>query len=84
MAMGRQGARRDQKMMVLWDELPRSRGHAFYDRLQRVLREAGFDRRAAGRHHQLLANSSGGSDSDPLVPYGACAGGYISRDGTSP
>ena len=42
MAMGRQGARQDQ-MMVLWDELPRSPGHVFYDRLQSVLREAGFD-----------------------------------------
>jgi transposase len=42
MAMGRQGARRDQ-MMVLWDELPRSPGHVFYDRLQAVLRGAGFD-----------------------------------------
>ena len=42
MAMGRQGARQDQ-MMVLWDELPRSPGHVFYDQLQRVLNEAGFD-----------------------------------------
>jgi transposase len=42
MAMGRQGARQDQ-MMVLWDELPRSPGHVFYDRLQAVLRGAGFD-----------------------------------------
>lgn len=42
MAMGRQGARQDQ-MMVLWDELPRSPGHIFYDRLQAVLRESGFD-----------------------------------------
>jgi transposase len=42
MAMGRQGARQDQ-MMVLWDELPRSPGHVFYDRLQSVLRDAGFD-----------------------------------------
>jgi transposase len=42
MAMGRQGARQSQ-MMVLWDELPKSPGHVFYDRLQTVLREAGFD-----------------------------------------
>ncbi len=42
MAMGRQGARQDQ-MLVLWDELPRSPGHVFYDRLQSVLRESGFD-----------------------------------------
>ncbi|HJU77167.1 MAG TPA: transposase [Sphingomicrobium sp.] len=42
MAMGRQGGRQGQ-MMVLWDELPKSPGHVFYDRLQEVLIEAGFD-----------------------------------------
>lgn len=42
MAMGRQGDRQGE-MMVLWDELPKSPGHAFYDRLQAVLSEAGFD-----------------------------------------
>jgi transposase len=42
MAMGRQGGRQGQ-MMVLWDELPRSPGHVFYDRLQAMLMEAGFD-----------------------------------------
>ena len=42
MAMGRQRARQGQ-MMVLWDELPRSPGHVFYDRLQAELAAAGFD-----------------------------------------
>lgn len=42
MAMGRQGPRQGA-MMVLWDELPRSPGHAFYDRLEEVLTDAGFD-----------------------------------------
>jgi transposase len=42
MAMGRQGSRQGQ-MMVLWDELPKSQGHVFYDRLQAVLVAAGFD-----------------------------------------
>ena len=30
-------------LMVSWAELPRSPGHVFYDRLQTVLVEAGFD-----------------------------------------
>lgn len=30
-------------MLVTWDELPKSPGHVFYDRLQEVLVEAGFD-----------------------------------------
>src|SRR5687768_1479135 len=42
MALGRQGDRQTN-LMVGWAELPRSPGHAFYDRLQAVLLEAGFD-----------------------------------------
>ena len=42
MALGRQGERQAD-LMVGWAELPRSPGHAFYDRLQAVLIEAGFD-----------------------------------------
>jgi transposase len=42
MVLGRQGERQTE-LMVGWAELPRSPGHAFYDRLQAVLVEAGFD-----------------------------------------
>jgi transposase len=42
MALGRQ-RERQADLMVSWAELPRSPGHAFYDRLQAVLDEAGFD-----------------------------------------
>jgi transposase len=42
MALGRQGERQSE-LMVGWAELPRSPGHAFYDRLQSVLIKAGFD-----------------------------------------
>ena len=30
-------------LVVTWAEMPRSPGHAFYDRLQKLLNEAGFD-----------------------------------------
>jgi transposase len=30
-------------MLVTWGEMPKSPGHEFYDRLQAVLIEAGFD-----------------------------------------
>src|SRR3954465_4418577 len=43
MALGRQGERQAD-LMIGWAELPRSSGHAFYDRLQAVLVKAGFDR----------------------------------------
>ena len=42
MALGRQGERQTE-LMVGWAELPRSPGHIFYDHLQAVLIEAGFD-----------------------------------------
>jgi transposase len=42
MAMGRsEGVQGD--LMATWAEMPRSPGHAFYDRLQELLRGAGFD-----------------------------------------
>src|SRR5438874_12391057 len=42
MAMGREGDRQDD-LIVTWAEIPRSPGHAFYDRLQTLLKDAGFD-----------------------------------------
>jgi transposase len=42
MAMGRQRDRQSE-VLLSWDELPKSPGHVFYDRLQEVLIEAGFD-----------------------------------------
>jgi len=42
MALGRQGERQTE-LMVGWAELPRSPGHVFYDHLQAVPLEAGFD-----------------------------------------
>jgi transposase/osmotically-inducible protein OsmY len=40
--MGRQGDRQGD-LMLTWSEMPRSPGHVFYDRLQQVLLDAGFD-----------------------------------------
>ena len=42
MAMGQQQDRQGD-LMVSWSEMPRSPGHVFYDRLQSVLIEGGFD-----------------------------------------
>lgn len=42
MAMGRQDERQGDLMMG-WNEVPRSPGHVFYDELQKLLLEAGFD-----------------------------------------
>jgi transposase/osmotically-inducible protein OsmY len=40
--MGRQRERQGE-LMLTWSEMPRSPGHVFYDRLQQVLVDAGFD-----------------------------------------
>src|ERR1700693_4875050 len=42
MAMGREGDRQGD-LIVTWEEIPRSPGHVFYDRLQEVLIAGGFD-----------------------------------------
>ena len=42
MAMGREGDRQDD-LIVTWAEMPRSPGHVFYDRLQKVLIAGGYD-----------------------------------------
>jgi len=42
MAMGREGEVQSD-LVVTWAEMPRSPGHAFYDKLHNLLTEAGFD-----------------------------------------
>ena len=63
--LGQQGERQSD-LMVGWTELPRSPGHAFYDRLQAVLIEAGFDGFAEGRCAPYYASKRG----RPLLPPG--------------
>ena len=65
MALGRQGERQAD-LMAGWAELPRSPGHAFYDRLQAVLVEAGFDRLAEGECAPYYASRRG----RPSIPPG--------------
>jgi transposase len=65
MALGRQGERQAD-LMVGWAELPRSPGHAFYDRLQAVLVAAGFDGFAAQRCAPYYASKRG----RPSLPPG--------------
>ena len=43
MALGRRGKEEQPSFWIAVDELPRSEGHVFYDKLSQLLREAGFD-----------------------------------------
>jgi transposase len=65
MALGRQGERQAD-LMVGWAELPRSPGHAFYDRLQAILVGAGFDGFAEGECVPYYAGKRG----RPSIPPG--------------
>ena len=65
MGLGRQNERQTE-LMVGWAELPRSPGHAFYDRLQAVLVEAGFDRFAETQCKPYYADRQG----RPSLPPG--------------
>jgi transposase len=65
MALGRQ-MERQADLMVGWGELPRSPGHAFYDRLQAILIEAGFDRFAESECAPYYASGRG----RPSIPPG--------------
>jgi transposase len=47
MALGRQRAVQDG-LLIGWREMPAAPGHVFYDRLNAVLEEAGFDREVEG------------------------------------
>ena len=60
MAMGRQKDGQGD-LMVSWSEMPRSPGHGFYDRLQSVLIEGGFDAGAQSvAGHAAILPSCGG------------------------
>ena len=65
MALGRQ-RERQADLMIGWAELPRSPGHAFYDRLQAVLVAAGFDGFAEGQCAPYYASKRG----RPSLPPG--------------
>jgi len=65
MALGRQ-QERQADMLVSWAELPRSPGHAFYDKLQSVLTASEFDRFAERQCASLYAPRRG----RPSLPPG--------------
>jgi transposase len=65
MALGRQGERQGD-LVVTWKEMPRSPGHVFYDRLQGVLIDAGFDTFAEAACQPYYAAKMGA----PSIPPG--------------
>ena len=68
MAMGRSEVVQDD-LMATWAEMPRSPGHAFYDRLQDLLREAGFDASLKGRASVLRARMGARRFAGTVFPH---------------
>ena len=65
MALGKQTARQ-QKLFFTRDELPRSPGHVFYDRLQDILKKYDFDRYVQDLCEPYYASRNG----RPSIPPG--------------
>ena len=66
MALGRRQAERQGELWVSADQLPRSIGHAFYEKLNTLLLEASFDRFAENLCAPFYADSRG----RPSIPPG--------------
>ena len=66
MALGRRRTERQGELWVSADQLPRSIGHAFYDKLNTLLLEAGFDRFVEDLCEPYYADSRG----RPSIPPG--------------
>src|SRR6059058_3329756 len=71
MALGRQRERQSD-ILVSWAELPRSPGHAFYDKLQTVLIASDFDRfvemQCASEYH-AAADRGGNAPGAPRAGF---------------
>ena len=66
MAMGKRAAERQQDLFVTHDKLPKSPGHVFYIKLNRLLAEAGFDAWVEALCEPYYADNRG----RPSVPPG--------------
>jgi transposase len=65
MSVGKQGELQS-RMWVAYDQIPKGKGHAFYDRLQRVLRHGSFDAFAEDLCAPFYAETMG----RPSIPPG--------------
>jgi transposase len=65
MGLGKQN-NRQQKLFFTRDEIPRSPGHVFYDRLQSILKQYGFDRHVQDLCEPYYASGKG----RPSIPPG--------------
>ena len=78
MALGRQGLVQDA-LLIGWHEVPVAPGHVFYDRLNGVLDEAGFDREVEGVCERHYASGVGRPSIPPGRYFRMLCVGYFER-----
>ena len=77
MSMGRRPTEQQSDLWVPTTELPRSPGHAFYDKLNHLLDEAGFDRHVEDLCQPHYADSVGRESIPPGVYFRMLLVGYF-------
>jgi transposase len=75
--MGRQQQQRQADLWIATTDLPQSPGHVFYDKLNRLLAEAGFDRFAEGLCQPYYAADRGRVSIPPGVYFRMLFVGYF-------
>jgi transposase len=77
MAMRRREVEQQQDLFVMHDKLPRSPGHVFYDKLNGLLREGGFDAYVEGLCESHYAKGKGRPSVPPGVYFRMLLVGYF-------
>ena len=77
MAMGKREAEQQQNLFVTHDKLPRSLGHVFYLKLNRLLAEGGFDHWIEGLCEPYYAAGRGRPSVPPGVYFRMLLVGYF-------
>lgn len=82
MALGRRKSERQQELWIASDELPRSEGHVFYRKLNKLLREAGFDPFVESLCEEYYHNSMGRPGIPPGTYFRMLLVGYFEGIGS--
>jgi transposase len=77
MTMGKRDTEQQQDLFVTHDKLPRSPGHVFYDKLNGLLREGGFDAHVEALCEPFYARGKGRPSVPPGVYFRMLLVGYF-------
>src|SRR6476620_1345879 len=77
MSMGRRQAEYQRDLWVATADLPQSPGHVFYDKLNRLLADAGFDRYVEGLCREHYADGAGRESIPPGTYFRMLFVGYF-------